>query len=345
MILREMRELFTYHSKFSKRFAEHDCHNVFEKAVRDLKSVGFGEIEGKKVLDLGCGQRYPFALQCAACGATVIALDIDYIKPDFLPLAFYRMLRHNGFKRAVKSALRRLVFDEGYYNTLEAAAGKRLHSFRSGITFVVTDPESANYPLPSDSFDLIASNAVVEHVADVPRFAEEIRRLLARGGYFYAIIHNFYSLSGGHNLEWAYPDEQPSSRVPPWDHLRENRFPSWAYLNRLRPEEYRDAFGQQLEVVLFEGRDINHDPGGLEGERFLTPEIAAELAAYPRELLLRGHGVSSVERHRGACAVWNVPSSLPIVVTPVVRCVTSGRIQLESQRSLIQLFLRKYQPE
>ena len=182
MILREMRELFTYHSKFSKRFAEHDCHNVFEKAVRDLKSVGFGEIEGKKVLDLGCGQRYPFALQCAACGATVIALDIDYIKPDFLPLAFYRMLRHNGFKRAVKSALRRLVFDEGYYNTLEAAAGKRLHSFRSGITFVVTDPESTNYPLPSDSFDLIASNAVVEHVADVPRFAEEIRRLLARGG-------------------------------------------------------------------------------------------------------------------------------------------------------------------
>jgi SAM-dependent methyltransferase len=179
-----------------------------------------------------------------------------------------------------------LVFDKGYYDALEAAAGKRLRSFQPRITFVVADPEGANYPLPSESFDLIASNAVVEHVADVSGFAAEVWRLLVAGGYFYAIIHNFYSLSGGHNLEWAYPDENPSSRVPPWDHLRQNRFPSWTYLNRLKPEEYREAFGKYLQVVLLEGRDINHDPGGLEGERLLTPELAAELSAYPRELLL-----------------------------------------------------------
>ena len=286
MIQREMRGLFAYHSRFGKRFAEHDCHNVFEKAVRDLKSVGFGKLEDGRVLDLGCGQRYPVALQCAACGATVTALDIDYIKPDVLPLAFYRTVRHNGFKRAIKSGLRRLVFDRSYYNTLEAATGKPLRSFWSGITFMIADPESTNYPLPSDSFDLVVSNAVVEHVADVPHFAAEIRRLLTARGCFYGIIHNFYSISGGHNLEWAYPDEHPSSRVPPWDHLREDRFPAWTYLNRYRPEEYREAFARHLEIVLFEGRDINHDPGGLEGECFLIPEVAAELAVYPRELLL-----------------------------------------------------------
>jgi SAM-dependent methyltransferase len=286
MILRELRELFGYHSRFGKRFAEHDCNNVFEKAIRDLALFGFGELEGKSVLDLGCGQRYPFALQSAARGAITTALDIDYIKPDFLPLALYHTVRHNGFKRAVKSALRQLVFDRDYYSMLEAAAGKSLRYFRSEITFVVSDPASAKYSLPSNSFDLIASNAVVEHVADVPRFAAEIRRLLLRGGYFYAIIHNFYSLSGGHNLEWAFPDEHPSTRVPPWDHLRENRFPAWSHLNRLRPEEYREAFKRELEVVFFEGRDINHDPRGGEGEHLLTPEIAAELAAYHRELLL-----------------------------------------------------------
>jgi SAM-dependent methyltransferase len=286
MILRDMRELFAYHSRFGERFAKHDVRNVFEKAVRELRSVGFGKLEGKRVLDLGCGQRYALALQCAASGALVTALDIDYIKPDFLPLAFYRTVRHNGFKRAVKSALRQLIFDKGYYKALEATAGEPLRSFQSRINFVVGDAQSANCPLASNSFDLIAPNAVIEHVADVPRFAEEIRRLLVRGGYFYAIIHNFYSLSGGHNLEWAYPDEYPSTRVPPWDHLRQDRFPAFIYLNRLRPEEYLEIFGQQLKVVLFEGRDINHDPGGLEGQRFLTPEIALELAAYPRELLL-----------------------------------------------------------
>ncbi|MFB3887071.1 MAG: class I SAM-dependent methyltransferase [Thermodesulfobacteriota bacterium] len=285
-VLREVLGLFSYHYRSGRRFAEHDCHNVFEKTVRDLKSIGFDEMVDKRVLDLGCGQRFPLALQCASSGARVTALDVNYVKPDMLPLSFYRTLKHDGLKRALKSMLRRLLFDGIYYASLEGASGKNLRSFRSKITFVLADARSGKYPLPSDSYDLVVSNAVVEHVADVNAFGKEIRRLLVRGGLFCANIHNFYSLSGGHALGWAYPDESPSSEVPPWDHLRENRFPSWAYLNRLRPEQYRHAFADHLEMVLFEGRDINHDHGGLEGERFLTPEVEAELAPYSRELLL-----------------------------------------------------------
>jgi len=117
------------------------------------------------------------------------------------------------------------------------------------------------------------------HTRDTQRFASEIRRLLNEKGYFYSIIHNFYSLSGGHNLEWAFPDDHPSEKVPPWDHLRENRFPTWVTLNRLRPEEYKKAFSEHLDILLFEGRDINHNPGGLEGVEFLTPEVSAKLAS------------------------------------------------------------------
>lgn len=285
-MFREIRELLSYHKKYGQRFAEHDCKNVFEKAIKDLNSLGFGTLEGKKVLDLGCGQRFPFALQCAAAGADVTALDLDYVKPDTLPLAFLRTVKYNGLKRACKSLLRKLLFDKSYYCYAERTAGKPLQNYCSRINFVVADPEAETYPLPSNSFDLIASNAVIEHVDNVSRFAAEICRLLRMGGYFYGIIHNFYSLSGGHNLEWAFPDEQPSQKVLPWDHLRDNRFPSWAPLNRLLPEEYQKAFSEHLEILLFEGRDINHDPGGLEGERFLTSEVAAELTAYPRELLL-----------------------------------------------------------
>jgi hypothetical protein len=123
-------------------------------------------------------------------------------------------------------------------------------------------------------------------VDDVPKFAKEVERLLESGGYFYGIIHNYFSLSGGHNLDWAFADENPPADVPPWDHLRENRFPTWAFINRLKPEQYKDAFTEHLEVVSFEGVGINHDIGELEGERFLTPEIEAELKEYPRDLLL-----------------------------------------------------------
>lgn len=209
MILREVQELIKYHSVYGPRFARHDCHNVFGKAMKDLAQFGFGGLEGKRVLDLGCGQRFPFALQCAASGADVTALDIDYVKPDSLPIAFYRTARFNGLKRACKSALRKVLFDGSYYAALDNAAGKPLRRFKREIKFVTADPAGAEYPLPGGSFDLIVSNAVLEHVADVNKFSREINRLLGNGGVFHGIIHNFYSLSGGHHMEWAYPEEEP----------------------------------------------------------------------------------------------------------------------------------------
>lgn len=284
-MIREIRDLLSYHSQFSERQAHHDCVNVFGKTMRDLSQVGLTSLVGKRVLDLGCGQRFPFALQCAAAGAEVTAMDLDYVQPDAWPLALTRIWKHNGLKRALKSTVRRFLFDQRYYTALENEAQRSLRPHISRISFVVADPQAASYPLPGEKFDLIASNAVVEHVQDVSLFAAEVHRLLRKGGHFYALIHNFYSISGGHALEWAYPDEHPSAKIPPWDHLRENRFPAWTYLNRLKPNEYEAAFAEHLKVLSFEGRNVHHDPGQ-EGERYLTPDIEAALSTYPRELLL-----------------------------------------------------------
>jgi SAM-dependent methyltransferase len=285
-MLQEISDLFSYHSRFTSNFAQHDVHNVFAKTMRDLKECGFNSIKEKRVLDLGCGQRYPFALQCAAHGAKVTALDLNYVKPEFLPLAFYHMAKHNGVKRAVKSAVRRILWDKHYYQVLEASAALPLRSYQSSINFVVADPTSSSYPLPSGSFDLISSNAVLEHVKDIDEVAAECARLLDSGGYLYSIIHNFYSLSGGHNPAWAFPDKERPSNVPPWDHLRENRFPAWIFLNQYKPEQFKNAFSRHLQIIRFEGVGIDHEPGELEGADLLTPEIAEELKTYPRELLL-----------------------------------------------------------
>jgi SAM-dependent methyltransferase len=286
-VFREIRELFAYHAWGTERFARHDVENVFGKTLRNLQPFGFGDVAGKRVLDLGCGQRMPFALQCAAAGAReVVAMDLDYAGRESLPLAFLRTLRANGLKRASKSALRRLFFDRRYFRTLERAASKPLLPSLPRVRFVLGDAAELRYPLPNQSFELIASNSVLEHVRDMNGYVSEISRLLSPGGFFHGIIHNYYSLSGGHNMEWAAPDERPSTRVPPWDHLREQRFPAFVYLNRLRPEDYRAAFERVLEVLVFEKRDVNHDLGGSEGESLLTPELERELSRFPRQLLL-----------------------------------------------------------
>lgn len=99
---------------------------------------------------------------------------------------------------------------------------------------------------------MIFAYAVIELVKNISLFTSEIFRLLRKGGYFYGIIHNFYSLSGGHNLEWAFPDEQSSQKVPPWDHLRKKLYTSWTPLNKLKPENYENAFSKKWIFFLKE---------------------------------------------------------------------------------------------
>lgn len=285
-ILSELKQLLAYNFRYTERLAKHACLNVFQKTLRDLKLAGFRSLDRKNILDLGCGQRYAFALQCAAKGATVTALDINYVKPDLLILYFIRCLKHGGFKRAVKSTIRRMLFDKKYYRALEEHTGNPISPFTDKIEYVTADPNNSNYSLPSETFDLIVSNAVLEHVSDVSAFASEVKRLLRPGGYFYGYIHNFYSISGGHNMEWAFPDEDPSKTVPPWDHLRANKYPTHVYLNQYLPEQFEKVFAKNLEIRIFENRDNNHNPGGQEGAYFLTSQIAQELSEYPRNLLL-----------------------------------------------------------
>lgn len=41
-----------------------------------------------------------------------------------------------------------------------------------------------------------------------------------------------------------------------------------------------------MDIFLFEEKDINHDPGNSEGEKFLNPDIEKELNEYSIDLLL-----------------------------------------------------------
>lgn len=102
-----------------------------------------------------------------------------------------------------------------------------------------------------------------------------MQRVLRPEGIARISLHLFPSLSGGHRLEWAYPDESPSSIVPPWDHLRERRFPPIVHLNELCESEYSALFAQYFDVVDVETTS--------EGEHLLTDELRRELSEYSVE--------------------------------------------------------------
>ena len=66
------------------------------------------------------------------------------------------------------------------------------------------------------------------------------------------------------------PGDGRRPQVPPWDHLRGNRYPADNSLHKLRLGGYRRIFTASLEV--------REESLVREGEQVLTPELAADLA-------------------------------------------------------------------
>jgi SAM-dependent methyltransferase len=212
--------------------------------------------------------------------------------------------------RALRTLGWDLLFGSRYYRALARHVAFPLRE--DGLDLRHATLEDA--PFPAGTFDLIVSFEVFEHLVDVPRVLASLHRLLTPSGLLYVYVHNYTSVSGGHHLAWKYPDTEPSDIVPPWDHLRANRFPdipSW--INRLRERDYRSAFGSHFEVL--EWAD-----GAREGEALLTVDLRAELAAYTeRELLLKGFVVVARPRQ---------PTSSPRPPTPPPITGNPARIQL-----------------
>ncbi|MBU2548670.1 MAG: class I SAM-dependent methyltransferase [Proteobacteria bacterium] len=237
---------------------------------------------GLKVLDLGCGKSYWLALLLAGYGAEAVGVDTEPVAAGFSPAKYVRVVRSQGLERAVRTAVWDLVFGRPYYRALAECAEFPLDFSKPRLMTMSGD----RLDFEDHAFDLVVSHEVFEHLPDLAAAVAETARILKPGGLTYIYVHNYASLSGGHHIAWKYPDREPSDVVPPWDHLRENRYPdvpSW--INRLRMDDYRRVFETRFEI-------LDWQPGDVEGPSLLTPDIRRELADYSEEeLLLKGFTV------------------------------------------------------
>ncbi|MEW5868621.1 MAG: class I SAM-dependent methyltransferase [Chloroflexota bacterium] len=261
-----------------RRFGSAEAEVRLHAEISALLSTYTGLAPGApaRILDLGCGQMARQVALFAADGARVTGVDVELPTYRLNPAILLRVLRHNGGERAIKSLARYIFFDPAYQRELRRRYPREAPYDQLDARLM----SASQLDFPGDHFDLVYSVWAFEHFEDVPAAVREVDRTLKTTGVAVIYIHLYPSLSGGHHLDWLSPDTSPSRRVPPWDHLRQQRYPANFYLNRLRLQDYRRIFEGNLDVI--DEQTIE------EGHALLTPALWEELSArgYTREDLL-----------------------------------------------------------
>lgn len=89
-----------------------------------------------------------------------------------------------------KIGCKKIIGIDGVEDRLNAAK-------KRGVDQVVVANLEKKWPFNSQSFDVVVSNQVIEHIVDIDRFIEEIFRILKPGGYCIISTEN---LSSWHNV-------------------------------------------------------------------------------------------------------------------------------------------------
>ncbi len=247
---------------------DYSCYEGIIASVEDTFGV---ELTGKKILEIGCGQLYPQA-HALAQKNEVHGIDLDIVLYNWSPILIAKLLLNNGIKRTLKTTIRKFMFDGKYKSKLSERYGS---SLIKNPQFYRMNGEDLKFD--DDSFDFIFSVTVFEHIEDVDKCVSEIKRVLKPNGIFSIDINLFTGITGGHNLYGKHPAE---THIPPWDHLRQELYPTNVYLNKLRLDDYKRIFRKYFSEVQFVENESAHF------KDLLTDEIRRELSDYSEHELL-----------------------------------------------------------
>lgn len=229
---------------------EEEIANLRHKDISQF----FESLENAIILDLANGQLQPQYSILKFEGLNVFGIDlVNSPKNGF---------QESGYK------LSRFIYNKQLKINNNKVLGKSLVS-----------GDVNSLPFCESSFDLVTSVAAFEHFLDVPSVIKELSRIIKPGGIAWVYIHNFTSLSGGHNVKiMEIPLKKIPNEIQPWDHLRSRKIPFIVPLNEWRIHQYIEEFANHFEI-------IKHYCANYEGIDLLSSEIENELSEFSRKEL------------------------------------------------------------
>ncbi len=255
---------------------EQQCAN-YEDAV---SRYGNFSLVDAKIFEIGCGQRPYRLFYFYAKGFNIRAIDLDFIFIGISLRTLISTFYYNGFERLVKTVVRTVLFDRRDYKEfakyLSEVAGRH---FNWPMHLIATGSAADQNLWPKHEIDFVYSEDVFEHIpiTDLPIICRQIQSRLSRRGIAWIKPLIFTGIQGGHSVDWYSLDKGRARSCPPWDHLRENRYPSNTFLNKLTRNDYRALFSQYFEIL--EEIDIQKDLG----KEFMTTELRNKLSNFTDE--------------------------------------------------------------
>lgn len=263
--------------------ADHDYNDVFRRSSADVSRLLPMPLAEARVLVLGCGYTYPDVVLYSTVAKSVVGLDVlDLFYRDGLIRGIVDKIRKGKDPlRATWRTLKRRRGLSTYYARLAELSGRPV-DHRS---YKLLSYGGGRMPFPDGSFDLVMSNATLEHVHDLGTFFSECARVTSPGGIAYHAYHNYFSWSGGHISSFAERERAP------WGHLRGLHHPEEGLLNKASKEKIAGEFDRHFTLQRVTGLDAWHRPANdpaftPERADLLTPALRAELKDYSDEDLL-----------------------------------------------------------